>query len=47
MFNKIFSEKNKRVSVKNDFVSKTIASLEIIPIVIVLSRFKLRVRQRQ
>ena len=42
-----FLQKKKTISVKNEFFSKTISLLEIIPIVIVLSRVKLRVRQRQ
>ena len=37
MFNIIFPAKNKRISVKNEFFSKIVSLLEIIPIVTVLS----------
>ena len=47
MFNIIFSTKKKRISVKNDFLSKAISLLEIIQIVLVLSQVKLRVPERQ
>ena len=46
MFNIIFSAKKRIISVKNEFFSRTISFLEIIPLVIVLSPVKLRVRQR-
>ena len=47
MLNIILFAKKKIILVKNNFFSKAISLLEIIPNVLVLSRVKLRVCQRQ